>query len=79
MEKLSTGTNTYVEQGIKKEHRSNKKIGVEWFSLTVEEMKAYFALCIIMSEIEKSDSKMYWSKRQTVHEPIFPQTMFLRR
>ena len=38
---------------IKREHFPNKKIDVEWFPVTVDEIKAHFTLCIIVSQVKK--------------------------
>ncbi|KAI4490573.1 hypothetical protein M0804_003517 [Polistes exclamans] len=58
-EMIVTEMNRYAAQ-IKMEQ--NTKMNQEWYPLTNDEVKAYFALYIIMSPITKSKIDMYWSK-----------------
>jgi len=47
------------------------KMKEEWCPLTNDEVRAYFALCIIMSQIKKSKIDMYWSKQKILETHIF--------
>lgn len=77
-ELLAKETNIYAEQIIT-EGSKKKKIDNEWFQMSVDEMKAYFALSIIMTQVKKPTVQMNWSKRGIIHTPIFAQTMPFRR
>ncbi|XP_015436675.1 PREDICTED: piggyBac transposable element-derived protein 4-like [Dufourea novaeangliae] len=55
------------------------KMKEEWCPLTNDEVRAYFALCIIMSQIKKSKIDMYSSKRKILETPIFSQVMPRKR
>lgn len=69
-------TNRYAAQ-MKMEQ--NTKMNQEWFPVTNDEIKAYFSLCIIMSQVKKSKIDMYWSKRKILETPIFSKIMPRRR
>jgi hypothetical protein len=43
----------------------------KWFGTTEDEIKAYLALCIIMTVVNKPTTKLKWSKRSIV------QTLYL--
>jgi hypothetical protein len=49
--------------------------GEDWFHTTEEEMKAYFAFCIIMTVVKTPAMKMTWSKRSIVQTSIFGKTI----
>lgn len=76
---LVTETNRFGQQIIDGEPSKKKKIDEKWTPVTVDEMKAYFALSIIMSQVKKSKVSMNWSKRSIIETPIFSKTMPFRR
>ena len=63
-------TNKYAKQVIEKEGITKKK-NQRWFPVTRDEIKAYIALCILMSQVKKSNLHMYWSKRHIISTPVF--------
>jgi hypothetical protein len=71
---LVVETNRYAEQkeNFKSSLSSKKDI---WTPTNIEEMKVYFALCIIMTQIKKSTINSNWSKRQIIETPIFGKCM----
>lgn len=72
---VSAETNRYAEQEMGDEDRPKKCYEEQWFDTTPDEIKAYFALCIIMTQVKKHTVKMNWSKRSIVETPIFGKTM----
>ena len=50
-------------------------ISEEWFPCTVDELKAFFALIILMGQVRKPAIYQYWSKRKIIRTDIFCQTM----
>lgn len=76
---LTDETNRYAEQVINNEYGEPKKIDEKWFAVTVDEMKAYIALSIIMTQVKKPSVQMNWSKRKIIYTPIYEQTMPYRR
>lgn len=39
-------------------------------SVTLDEMKAYYAFCILMAQIKETSIQMYWFERTIVEMPI---------
>lgn len=76
---LTTETNRYADQVIKGDSAKKKKIDDAWYPVTVDEMKAYIALSIIMTQVKKPCVQMNWSKRVIIYTPIYEQTMPYRR
>ncbi|KAL2717623.1 piggyBac transposable element-derived protein 4-like [Vespula squamosa] len=75
---LVTQTNLYADQ-IMSNERKRRKMDDTWFSVTQDEMKAYYALCILMTQVKKSNVQMYWSKREVIQTPIFGKIMPFKR
>ncbi|KAG8238150.1 hypothetical protein J437_LFUL017263 [Ladona fulva] len=78
-EMLSSETNRYAKQVVESEQYKEKDIDKKWFDANPDEMKVFFALCIIMSQMKKTWVQMNWSKRAIIHTPIFGETMPFRR
>ncbi|KAK2578806.1 hypothetical protein KPH14_012835 [Odynerus spinipes] len=74
---LVTQTNLYAKQIMNDERR--RKLDDGWFPVTHNEILAYFALCILMTQVKKPNIQMYWSIREVVETPIFGKVMPLKR
>lgn len=74
-ELLSTETNRYHQQVTEKDNYHHKKFEEKWENTTPDEMKAYFALCVIMSQVRKPTIESYWSERSSIETPLFRKTM----
>lgn len=72
-------TNRFAVQVIQGDTTKKKKIDDAWYPVTVDEMKAYIALSIIMTQVKKPCVQMNWSKRVIIYTPIYEQTMPYRR
>lgn len=68
-------SNRYASQTIQDETRKLKKFEDNWRDTNIDEISAYFALCILMSLVKKSSVQSYWSKRSIIETPIFRKTM----
>ncbi|KAG4074871.1 hypothetical protein HA402_009296 [Bradysia odoriphaga] len=78
-ETITTETNRYAQQVNDGKSSKKKKIDEKWVPVTVDEMKTYMALSIIMSQVKKQRVSMNWSTRSIIHTPIFARTMPYRR
>lgn len=75
---IVTETNRYAGQTIINENK-RKKIDETWILVNCNEIKIYFALCIIMAQVKKPKIQMNQSKRAIIKTPIFRKTMPLKR
>ncbi|XP_046142213.1 piggyBac transposable element-derived protein 4-like [Osmia bicornis bicornis] len=75
---LVTETNRFAQQTIHNEHK-RRHVDDTWYPVTLDEMKTYYALCILMGQVKKSNIQLYWTKRAVVETPIFGQTMPFKR
>ncbi|XP_070392641.1 piggyBac transposable element-derived protein 4-like [Dermacentor albipictus] len=46
-----------------------------WHETTPGEMKVFFALCVLMSQVRKSSIQAYWSQRSVICTPFFATVM----
>lgn len=77
-ESLVTERNRFADQTIHDE-RKKRCVDDTWYPVTLDEMKAYFALCILMGQVKKSSIQLYWTKRAVLGTPIFRETMPFKR
>ncbi|XP_043529386.1 piggyBac transposable element-derived protein 4-like [Frieseomelitta varia] len=77
-ENIVTETNRYAEQIINNKNKK-RKIDETWVPVDCDEIKIYFALCIIIAQVKKPTIQMNWSKRAIIETPIFRKTMPLKR
>ncbi|CAK9796557.1 PiggyBac transposable element-derived protein 4, partial [Anthophora plagiata] len=63
-------TNRYAEK-MKSNTHTRRIIDETWMPIDRNEIKIYFALCIIMAQVKKPKIQMNWSKRAIIETPIF--------
>lgn len=68
-------TNNYAAQQLGNPQRKSLKDDNRWLNVTIDEMKAYFCLTILMSQVKKSSIQNYWSNRKCIETPFFSSTM----
>jgi hypothetical protein len=77
-ENIVQETNKYADQ-IRKDVNLKKALDESWDPVDCNEIKVYFALCIIMTQVKKSKISMNWSKRAIIETPIFQKCMSRNR
>lgn len=56
-------------------YKTNNKPTEKWFDCSIDEMKAFFALIILMGQIRKPSINQYWCKRKIIQTSIFNEIM----
>lgn len=78
-ELVTNETNIYAQQCFEDPTRKTLKTDDKWFDVTVDEMKAFILLSLIMSVVEKPTLQSYWTKRKILETKIFSEVMSLKR
>ncbi|KAI4474867.1 hypothetical protein M0802_015404 [Mischocyttarus mexicanus] len=50
-----------------------------WYPVTLNEINAYYALCILIGQVKNSNIQLYWTRKAVLETPIFIQTMPFKR
>jgi len=66
-------SNLYCSQNAEKWKVSPKTL--KWSNITLEEMRKFLVLIILMGQGRKENMRDYWSTDPTISIPIFPRTM----
>jgi hypothetical protein len=74
-EKICDESNEYARVQLNNPNRKKMKDDEKWFDTTEDEIRAYFALVTLMSQVRKSRVQLYWSKNMCTDMPIFRETM----
>jgi hypothetical protein len=72
-------TNAYARKHFNNKDIKKLKYDDKWFETTTDEIRAYFALVILMSQVRKSRIQLYWSKNRCLETLIFNETMSRER
>lgn len=56
-----------------------KNIDETWIPVNCNDIKIYFALCIVVAQVKKPKIQMNWSNRVIIKTPIFRKTMPLKK
>lgn len=60
---------------IRRDVNKNSKMLQSWKNVTVEELKTFIGLVLLMGNMKMPSLKLYWSKNQLYHHPIFSKVM----
>ncbi|XP_015175258.1 PREDICTED: piggyBac transposable element-derived protein 4-like, partial [Polistes dominula] len=77
--KENNRSNHYVSQTLGNTARKINKSEENWRDTNIDEIHAYFALCILMARLKKSNIQSYWSRKSLIETPIFRKTISLQR
>lgn len=70
-----TETNRFAQQHITSNQMKTKARGKNWVPVTVNEMKQFLGLLLLMGILRKPDMQMYWSQHPLFATPLFPGVM----
>jgi hypothetical protein len=76
-DEIATETNRFAVQFYDK--NPNSPTISQWFLTTSHEIKAYFALCVLMAQLKKPNLQCYWSIRKSFQAPLFSEVIPFRR
>lgn len=68
-------TNDYEKKTIQIPDRKELKSDKKWANVTIDELKAYFALYVNMAQVKNPGLKKYWSNRKIIETVIYSETM----
>ncbi|XP_012277177.1 piggyBac transposable element-derived protein 4 [Orussus abietinus] len=77
IEMVAIETNRYYDQ-MHRRYKCGRKTK-EWYDTTVPEMKKFFALIILMGQVQKTTIHDYWSTRPSIETPFFSKIMTRHR
>jgi hypothetical protein len=77
--KIADKSNKYATLQLNSANRKKLKGDDKWFETTEDELRAYFALILLMSQVRKPSIHEYWSKDKCTDTPIFRETMIRER
>ena len=69
---LTEQSNLYYSQNAENWKVSPKIL--KWSNITLEEMRTFLGLIMLMGQVRKEIIRNYWSADPTISKPIFPRT-----